>query len=189
MPKLWKDTVASHREAVREAILGAVHTQLHAHGLAGVTMSGIAEQAGIGRATLYKYFPDVQAILDAAHEWHVGRHLAELRALAGSDDAVGSRLEAVLTCYLRIQSERRAGDSEVVASLHRPGAVSSADEQLLAVLTTVLTEAADAGAVRTDTAPRDLARFCLQSLRGGDPGHEPADSPLLRLTLAGIAPG
>ena len=34
-----------------------------AHGLASVTMSRIAEETGIGRATLYKYFSDVEAIL------------------------------------------------------------------------------------------------------------------------------
>lgn len=33
-----------------------------------MTMSRIAEEIGIGRATLYKYFPDVEAILLAWHE-------------------------------------------------------------------------------------------------------------------------
>ena len=39
-------------------------------------MSQIAEQTGIGRATLYKYFPDVEAILLAWHERQVTGHLA-----------------------------------------------------------------------------------------------------------------
>lgn len=189
MPKLWTDTVETHREAVRAAILDAVHAQLHAHGLAGVTMSGIAQAAGIGRATLYKYFPDIQSILDAAHDQHVGTHVGGLRALAHSATDVGDRLASVLAHYLSICTERaRHGDADIALLLHRPEVVSRADEQLLALFTNLLTEAADAGVVRDDVPPVDLARFCLQSLASGDPQDAPADSPRLRLTLAGIAP-
>jgi AcrR family transcriptional regulator len=189
VPKLWTDTVETHREAVREAIIHAVHAQLHAHGLAGITMSGIAQTAGIGRATLYKYFPDVQSILDAAHDQHVGEHVAELRTLAHSAADVGDRLASVLAHYLNICTERaRHGDADIASLLHRPEVVSRAYEQLLHLFTKLLTEAANAGVVRDDTPPVDLARFCLQSLASGDPQHAPADSPLLRLTRAGIAP-
>lgn len=189
MPKLWTETVDSHRHAVREAILHAVYSQLHAHGLAGITMSGIAQRAGIGRATLYKYFPDVQSILDAAHEQHIGEHVAELTALADSDAAAGDRLESVLALYLRICTERvRHGDADLVSLLHRPDVVSRADDQLLAVFTGLLTDAVDAGAVRDDVPVPDLARFSLQSLAAGDPEHHPDDSPLLRLTLAALSP-
>ena len=188
MPKLWKDTVETHREAVREAILHAVHAQLHARGLAGITMSGIAQTAGIGRATLYKYFPDIQSILDAAHDQHVGEHIAELRALAHSNADVGDRLASVLAHYLNICTERaRHGDADIASLLHRPEVVSGADEQLLGLFTNLLTEAAAAGVVRDDTPPEDLATFCLQSLASGDQQHAPVDSPRLRLTLAGIA--
>jgi AcrR family transcriptional regulator len=37
-------------------------------------MSQIAAETGIGRATLYKYFPDVEAILVAWHERQVAEH-------------------------------------------------------------------------------------------------------------------
>ncbi len=63
MPKLWTDTIEEHREAVRAATLDAAAVLIAAHGLASVTMSAIAAATGIGRATLYKYFPDVGAIL------------------------------------------------------------------------------------------------------------------------------
>jgi AcrR family transcriptional regulator len=39
-----------------------------------------AEASGIGRATLYKYFPDVESILRAWHERQVGAHLHQLHA-------------------------------------------------------------------------------------------------------------
>jgi AcrR family transcriptional regulator len=90
------------------------------HGLRLVTMSQIAEMAGIGRATLYKYFPDVEAILLAYHERHVTghlEHLAELRDQAGD---AGERLEAMLEAYTLICYYREQhGTEELAALLHR----------------------------------------------------------------------
>ncbi len=63
VPKLWNDTIAAHRRAVRDATLDTTAALVAEHGLAAVTMSQIAEETGIGRATLYKYFPD-------GHEHH-----------------------------------------------------------------------------------------------------------------------
>ncbi|WBO61737.1 helix-turn-helix domain-containing protein [Streptomyces camelliae] len=50
---------------VVDAVLETAVALAAEHGLARVTMSHIAKEAGIGRATLYTYFPDVQSILIA----------------------------------------------------------------------------------------------------------------------------
>src|SRR5262245_17513296 len=65
MPKLWSETITLHRREVRDAILDTTVALVAEHGLHAVTMSQIAEATGIGRATLYKYFPGVEAILHA----------------------------------------------------------------------------------------------------------------------------
>src|SRR5829696_4700292 len=86
VPRLWNETIEAHRAAVRDAILDTTAELVTENGLLSVTMSRIAEKTGIGRATLYKYFPDVEAILLAWHERHVSghlEHLAELRDQAG----------------------------------------------------------------------------------------------------------
>src|SRR6516225_10322457 len=61
VPKLWTQTLEEHRRAVHDATLDTTAALVHEHGLAAVTMSKIAAETGIGRATLYKYFPDVEA--------------------------------------------------------------------------------------------------------------------------------
>ncbi len=53
---------------MQDAALDATAALVAERGLRSVTMSQIAAQSGIGRATLYKYFPDVEAILLAWHE-------------------------------------------------------------------------------------------------------------------------
>src|SRR5229473_1582571 len=81
VPRLWNETIEEHRHAVREATLDATAALVAEHGLRSVTMSQIAAETGIGRATLYKYFPDVDAILLAWHKRQVSGHLAELGAV------------------------------------------------------------------------------------------------------------
>src|ERR671913_355951 len=106
MPKPWNETIEAHRRAVHDAILETTAALVAEHGLRSVTMSQIAERTGIGRATLYKYFPDVEAILLAWHERQITGHLdqlAEVRDQAGDAD---QRLEAVLEAYALISHER-----------------------------------------------------------------------------------
>src|SRR5438067_4954496 len=99
MPKLWHATMAAHRRGVRDAILHTAAALATERGLHAVTMSEIAEQAGIGRATLYKYFPDVDAILIAWHDQHVAEHLERLAAAREAVADAGGRLGAVLEAY------------------------------------------------------------------------------------------
>src|SRR5947199_1956518 len=155
MPKLWTETMETHRSAVRDATLDTTAALVAEHGLTAVTMSQIAAETGIGRATLYKYFPDVEAILVAWHERQVTAHLkylAEVRDQAGSP---GERLEAVLEAFALISHEHHG--SELVALLHRGEHVSRAQQQLSDFIRDLLTEGAKAGDFRDDIAPGELA--------------------------------
>ena len=103
MPKLWNDTIDAHRRAVRDATIDTTAELVAKHGLRAVTMAQIAEQTGIGRATLYKYFPDVESILLAWHERQIGAHLKQLAALGHQGGPAVKRLEAVLEAFALIQ--------------------------------------------------------------------------------------
>ena len=67
VPRLWNETIEAHRRAVRDAILDTTWALVCEYGLRSVPMSQIDGETGIGRATLSKYFPDVEARLPA---WH-----------------------------------------------------------------------------------------------------------------------
>src|SRR5215216_4580511 len=147
MPKLWNETIQAHRREVRDAILETTWALVAEHGLLSVTMSQIAEKTGIGRATLYKYFPDVEAILLAWHERHVTGHLeylAEVRDQAGD---AGERLEAVLEAYALISHEHHGIElgTELAALLHRGEHVARAQQQLRDMIRDLLSEAAETG--------------------------------------------
>src|SRR6266851_3046479 len=99
MPRLWKKTIEAHRREVRDAIQDTTAALVAEHGLQSVTMSQIAEETGVGRATLYKYFADVEAILLAWHERHVTSHLEHLAEVRDQAGGARERLEAVLEAY------------------------------------------------------------------------------------------
>jgi AcrR family transcriptional regulator len=188
MPKLWTETIQAHRREVRDAILDTTAALVAQHGLRSVTMSQIAEETGIGRATLYKYFPDVEAILFAWHERQITGHLeylAEVRDQAGDP---GQRLEAVLEAYALIAHESHGHpDAELEALLHRGEQVPRARQQLRRMIRDLLAEGAETGDLRNDVTPGELASFCLHALTAASTlPSKTAVSRLVAVILAGL---
>jgi AcrR family transcriptional regulator len=187
VPKLWNETIEAHRREVREVTLDTTAALVAKHGLRSVTMSQIAAEAGIGRATLYKYFSDVEAILVAWHERQVTGHLeflAEVRDRAGP---AGDRLEAVLEAYALISHEHHG--TELAALLHRGEHVARAQQQLRDFIRDLLTEGAETGELRNDVAPDELASYCLHALAAASSlPSKAAVRRLVTVTLAGLRP-
>jgi len=190
MPKLWTETIQAHRHQVRDAILATTAALVARHGLRSVTMSQIAEETGIGRATLYKYFPDVEAILLAWHERQITGHLQQLAQIRDQAGDPGQRLQAVLEAYALIsQDTRRHHDTELAAFLHRDEQLTRAQQQLRSMIQDLLTEGAKTGEVRVDVAPSELASYCLQALAAASSlPSKAAVRRLVTVTLAGLRP-
>jgi AcrR family transcriptional regulator len=187
MPKLWQDSVEAHREAVREAALDAAGMLITEHGLPAMTMSRIAKEAGIGRATLYKYFPDVEVVLSAWHQRQVNSHLALLAQAASRPGTPQERLRAVLVAYASATRRQHGGD--LGALLHQGEHVVQAQDHLRQQLADLLQEGAVVGEVRSDVDPTELATFCLHALTAaGALGSDAAVRRLVDVTLSGVRP-
>jgi AcrR family transcriptional regulator len=180
VPKLWTETIEAHRQAVREATLDTTASLVAERGLRAVTMSEIAEVTGIGRATLYKYFPDVDAILRAWHERQISGHLEQLVQARDHADGAGNRLEAVLGGYALIAHESHGHhDAELAAVLHRDEQVARAEHRIREMIRDLVIEAAAAGVVRNDIASEELANYCLHALTAA--GALPSKAAVRRL--------
>jgi AcrR family transcriptional regulator len=165
VPKLWNETVEAHRREVREAILDTTAALVADHGLRSVTMSQIAEETGIGRATLYKYFPDVEAILLVWHERQISGHLEHLAEVRDGAGEPGDRLQAVLQAYALIsQGSRGHHDTELASFLHRDEQVARAEQRLRDMIRDLVAEGAAAGDIRDDVTPDELATYCVHAL-------------------------
>ena len=189
MPKLWNETIEAHRREVRDAILDTAAALVAEHGPRSVTMAQIAEETGIGRATLYKYFPDVEAILLAWHERHVAGHLEHLAVLRDQAGGAAERLEAVLEAYALISYHRGHHGTELAALLPRGEHVARAQQQLRDMIRNLLIEAAEIGHVRDDVTPNELVSYCLHALTAASSlPSEAAVRRLVTVTLAGLRP-
>jgi AcrR family transcriptional regulator len=188
VPKLWNETIDGHRRAVRDATLDATAALVVEHGLASVTMSQIAKETGIGRATLYKYFPDVESILAAWHERHVADHLDYLAKVRDQAVTPGDRLEAVLQAYALIIHERPQGN-ELAALVHRGEHMVRAELRLRDLIGHLLAQAVRAGDIRDDVAPDELAGYSLHALAAAASlPTEAAVSRLVTVILDGLRP-
>ncbi|MBA3289035.1 MAG: TetR/AcrR family transcriptional regulator [Acidimicrobiia bacterium] len=188
MPRIWADTLASHRQQVTGAILDAMAELVAEHGPVSVAMSSIAERAGIGRATLYKYFPDVGSILVAWHARDFAEHAGQLRALSTSDDVT---LDDVAQFICKLRERHGRGGAGVIGVLahtlagaegHHGGTI---EHEIIAVLTRLLTRLVEREEVRDDQDPEFLARWLFHA------GHAPAeldDQAVSQLVADSLAP-
>ena len=190
MPKIWTETIESHHRAVRDAALDAVDTLIAAHGLRSVSMSQVAEAAGVGRATLYKYFPDIESLLGAWHERAIETHLAEVATVRERRGDAADRLRAALETYAFILFETRThGAASVAALLHRDGHVARAEKRLHGLVGELIEDAAAAGHVRRDVTSDELAAYCLHAVAAAATlRSKVAVRRLVDVTMAGLRP-
>lgn len=190
VPKLWTETIETHRREVRDAILDTTAALVAEHGLLAVTMSQIAEETGIGRATLYKYFPDVEAILLAWHDRQIAAHLAYLSEVRDQAADPGERLAAVLEAYASLSRHSQGHhDAGFVEVLHRDDRIAGAQRQVHEMTRDLLAAAAKAGTIRDDVPADELAGYCINALTGARPqGSKAAVRRLVAVVLDGLHP-
>ena len=183
MPKVWGETIDRHRALVREAILDATGDLVEEHGLLTLSMSDIARTAGIGRATLYKYFATVDDVVAAWHERVVRRHVDELKAIASRHGGSSEQLRVVLTAYAHMRSH----DEQLAAPavLHSGEHVASATDEARDLLAGLIAVGARDGVLRKDAPPPELASFCMHAL--GAAGEVRSTRRLVSLILDAIS--
>ncbi len=167
MPRLWSTTIQQHHHDVREAILDKTAALARAHGLHATTMSQIAKDVGIGRATLYKYFDRVEEIIVAWHEREMMAHLSYLMSALEGKPAGMERVSTLIGAHAHALHHHH-DPTVILIDSHLPdsarGELAEVQDRIRYLLMTVLAEAAARGEVRSDAMPDELARFVLHSL-------------------------
>lgn len=188
MPKLWSRTIETHRREVHDAILDTTAALVTEGGLRAATMSEIAARTGIGRATLYKYFPSIEAILLAWHERQIAGHLEQLARVRDEAGAPEEALKAVLTAFALISREAHSHyDAELASFLHRDPHAAAAEQQLERMLRDLVAAGQRRGEVRDDVAPEELAAYSRHALAAaGTLPSKAAVSRLVAVTFDGL---
>ncbi len=141
----------------------------------------VAEAAGVGRGTLYRHFPDREALVMAIYERRLERYEAYGRAHLGDADVIRGMLRLVAVDQMAIPGLFRiisgaVGDSPPVTALW---------ERTVAAFRGPLEAAKAAGAIRPDVDLIDL--FLTISMLYGvanSPGTFPHDAEVVERALA-----
>ncbi|ORB17746.1 TetR/AcrR family transcriptional regulator [Mycobacterium noviomagense] len=92
----WKSTSPATRDTARDLLLDAAQACFDANGLSATTMEDIARQAGVSRATVYRYFASREAVVSGVILRATERYLERVRTrIAGQPDLGSAVLEFV----------------------------------------------------------------------------------------------
>ncbi|MGW5877675.1 TetR/AcrR family transcriptional regulator [Nocardiopsis terrae] len=112
MPKITAPTIAAHRARTRDRIMDAVDGLIRSQGIDRISMTDVANAAGITRTALYNYFPDKPALLLAFTEQVNSAFVERYKRELPSGVSAARRLSA----FVRLQLEG------LVAHPHPPAA-------------------------------------------------------------------
>jgi len=156
------DRVRSREEAVTRLV-----ELFRTHGYEGLSLSRITERTGLGKGSLFNYFPGgkeemARAALDHIDRWFETEIFAPLRGAATAPEALTGMLDAVETYF---QSGRRACLMAVFALDHQP---SRFTEQVRGYFRAWLEAMAAAIARSSDDAElaRELPETLLTAVQG-----------------------
>jgi AcrR family transcriptional regulator len=150
----------------REQIIDAARVIFAEHG-AEVPMEEIAKRAGVGVGTLYRRFPDRDALIRAVAVHAFGRLLTE------ADDAQREESSA-WDALVRVFRQARELQVSMQLAMFSPRAheimrkdeeISEVRGKLLEVLERVVIAAQEEGELRSDVGTGDVAVFFAMSLR------------------------
>jgi len=185
--------VVSGQPSPRERIAEAGLALIAEKGLVGVTMTAVAERAGVARQTLYNHFPDVESIITAVVEQHERWGSGGVgRLLEGHPDA-GGKLEQLI---------RHSVATSVPAPASLEGSLSPRAQEALRehrnqahdLIVQILREGLSEGSFRADLVP-EIDAALIQKLLVSAGDSDEADDParqvgaVVRFVLAAVGAG
>lgn len=158
----WHQARLDHRARQAEAVAASALSLVVEHGASALTMAAIASTAGISRQTLYRYYPDVDAVLVgvaelvASHDEHF-----EARVMQQPDPA--TQLDLIVRTVIDAGGHGDDGSAALRAMLppQARDVLSRHEARIQQLLTDVLTAGIDDGIFRKDLAPSADAPLIL----------------------------
>lgn len=150
-----------------ERILDGARTCFSRFGLRKTAMEDIAREAGLSRGTLYRYFPDKEALYGAVSERETRLFLEEVAERTSGHDSLEEKIIRLLFAAIEFLRENpmnaavAATDPEAFAA-----AISTNGRELLELaveaVTPMVREAMAEGELRSDLDPAQAAEWIVR---------------------------
>lgn len=166
MPDLWADSLEAHRALVRGKLLAAFAELAAEQSVSDITLTAVAERAGIARSAVYNYVASkhdllLEYTLDVTSAW--SKQLA-----ASAHGSVVDRFEQYVAATLRVFAEDPVAGAEDIGrfGVEHEGlmsALSGVREHLRALLAEGVADGSFSG------DPAELETFVFAALSGYHP--------------------
>ncbi|MDX3431626.1 helix-turn-helix domain containing protein [Streptomyces sp. ME01-18a] len=170
-----------------DRLLGEARTSFAAQGT-DASLEDIARRAGVGIGTLYRHFPNRQALMNAVFQEALTSLLARSHELARSDKPCTALVEWLGAIVTHAGAYRGLAQALMSAPGDATSALTSCHVPLRQAGDRLLTRAQSSGSVRADVSIDDLLQLTNAIALAAE--QTPADPDLadrlLRLTLRGL---
>jgi AcrR family transcriptional regulator len=166
-----------------ERLLGAAAAAFAEHGADDVSLEEIARRAGVGIGTLYRHFPNRQALLEAVYKDQVDALdalAAKLIVAESPGDALGDWLRA----FLAFGRTKRSLSAALVETIGKNSELMSTCSMILRGRTEeLLSRAQQAGDARPEVKPIDLIRLTHGLIMATDAAPADPEQPNRLISL------
>jgi len=175
-PRRGRPPIAGLRQNILAAA-EAIFTRFDYH---EVLMDDVARACGVGKGTLYRYFPSKRELYLAVMFEGIERLRDELQAAVDTPTPPGQKIECVVRCILAHFWDRRFFFALIHCNEHKPDDPDGREwlrrrAAIANVVAHTLEQAMAAGSVRR-TDPRIAAEMLLGMLRGVNRYRAPHDT-------------
>jgi len=185
-----KQPQQARSRATIEAILQAAAHILGERGWEGITTNTVAELAGVSIGSLYQYFPDKLALVEAVRQRHFDDVLDILRTAADEQLPRSQRIEALVDGMIGVHSRYPAAHRVLLEETPRAKAAGAVHDRFAAVLQQRYEAIVRANARNTVRAHRRVAARVLAAAVAGvvhdAAGQGTLKSESLRLELLSL---
>lgn len=168
----WHQARLDHRTRQAESIAANALALIAEHGAPALTMAAIASAAGMSRQTLYRYYPDVDAVLVglaeliASHDEHFEAQVTQLQDPA-------TQLDLIVQTIIDARGHGQSDSAALRATLppQARDVLNRHEGRIQHLLATVLAAGINEGLFRHDLEPSADAPLILGLIAGANPGN------------------
>ncbi len=167
----WAQARLQHRSHQEQAIAAAALTLLSERGAGALSMAGIAEAASVSRPTLYRYYPDIDAVLTGVADL-IASHDDRLEEAVSEEADPVARLDLLLGTFIA-SVDHSGATASLRASLPPPAreVLARHESRIHRLLAHTLAAGVDSGVFRPDLSPVLDAPLILGLALAADPEH------------------